>query len=210
MHSAWNLFIDVFIMHARRKNDFPCAACICLCKTVPLMCAWFSSRVPCVSGKTGQALTDEGAFVLTSLRSGFTLREIWFSHFTLLLTAVWGYPRHAPSVCSLCVCDRDVCLPVCVCVSAYVWVFWCACIFASVEVKQQSVAGTQWGDCVNVCNKMIVNNYPHYPKWPLSHKNYHLRLPRGSQLIKVRAESQRLHHSVPKSICSPGLQGLFS
>lgn len=84
MHSAWNLFIDVFIMHAYRINDFPCISTehVCVALRTPvhnaqLSVSVISSHVQSV-WETGHVLIEEKLFVLMSRQRGFTLREIWF------------------------------------------------------------------------------------------------------------------------------------
>lgn len=125
MHSAWNLFIDVFIMHAQRRNDFPCSiacvlvyvcvfACVCVTHTCMLSVCTMSSHVQSVL-ETGKALIDERTFALTSLHSGFTLREIWF--LTLHCFYCWlkvsdTYTISLPCACApvwVCLCGHDVC-----------------------------------------------------------------------------------------------------
>lgn len=70
--------------------------------------------------QTGQALTDESMFVLTSIQSGFTLREICF--LTLCCSCLMICEAYTISLLPVCLytCGVLVCF-------AYVW---CACIFS--------------------------------------------------------------------------------
>lgn len=110
-------------------------ACVCVCIRVTHTCMWsvctMSVRVQSVS-ETGKALIDERTFALTSLHSGFTLREIWF--LTLHCFCCWlkvseAYTISLPSACAprVCVCVDVMFVDVCFyCLfGLYLWVGWC-------------------------------------------------------------------------------------
>lgn len=109
MRSAWNLFIGVFIIHAQRRDDFPCSMCPCVCGPyMHVECVWdffffFFCHVLSV-WETGNVLIGERKFALMSLQSEFTWREIWF--LTLHCFYCCQKMSEAYTISLLCICTR--------------------------------------------------------------------------------------------------------
>lgn len=104
-------------------------ACVCVCVWVAYTCLWKTVCCVCVCiisshvqsvWETASADWWENVFFLTSLRSGFTLREIWFLTLHCFYCCLKVSEAYAISLLRACVCVLMM--------SAYLCVF-CWCVF---------------------------------------------------------------------------------